>query len=111
MLQDPLDDNVVPVVEELQRRLPLVKPICQAQGEDEENLGPQNDLENSEENGITPHMILFSWYFTFLLVSWFKIENLLMDIKSMELVWWFHWFSKVLEFHLYFNWIHLDTFS
>lgn len=52
MLQDPLDDNVVPIVEELQRRLPLVKPICQAQGEDEENLGPQNDLEYSEENEV-----------------------------------------------------------
>lgn len=52
MLQDPLDDNVVPIVEEFQRRLPSVNLNSQTQGEDEENLGPQNDLETSEDNGI-----------------------------------------------------------
>lgn len=62
MLQHPLDDNVVPIVKELQRRLPLVNPISQGQGEDEENLGPQNDLETSVENGITSQMTLFSCY-------------------------------------------------
>nr|XP_017252500.1 PREDICTED: magnesium transporter MRS2-I-like [Daucus carota subsp. sativus] len=50
MLQDPLDDNVVPIVEEFQRRLPSVNLNSQTQGEDEENLGPQNDLETSEDN-------------------------------------------------------------
>ncbi|KAK1399129.1 Magnesium transporter [Heracleum sosnowskyi] len=50
MLQDPLDDNVVPIVKELQRRLPMVNPISQGQGEDEDNLGPQNDTETSAEN-------------------------------------------------------------
>ncbi|KAL8148839.1 magnesium transporter MRS2-I-like [Apium graveolens] len=50
MLQDPLDDNVVPIVKELQRRLPLVNPISQGQGEDEENLGLQNDVKTSAEN-------------------------------------------------------------
>lgn len=53
MLQDPLDDNVVPIVEELVRRLPSINLNSQAQGEDEENLGPQNDLDTSEENGMT----------------------------------------------------------
>lgn len=52
MLQDPLDDNVVPIVEELQRRLASAKPLAQAQAEDEENLGAQNDVENNDENGM-----------------------------------------------------------
>ncbi|XP_074366555.1 magnesium transporter MRS2-I-like [Apium graveolens] len=50
MLQDPLDDNVVPIVEELQKRLPSANLNSQVQGDDEENLGPQNDLDTSEEN-------------------------------------------------------------
>lgn len=63
MLQDPLDDNVVPIVQELQRRLPLVNFNSEGQGEDGENLGPQSDLETNENNGIT--MTLLSCLFTF----------------------------------------------
>ncbi|KAK1398061.1 Magnesium transporter [Heracleum sosnowskyi] len=50
MLQDPLDDNVVPIVQQLQRRLPLVNPISEeGQGEDEE-IFPHFEIETSEEN-------------------------------------------------------------
>ncbi|KAL1816742.1 hypothetical protein DCAR_0521126 [Daucus carota subsp. sativus] len=47
LLQDPLDDNVVPVVQELERRLPVVK---KGQGNYEENLGSPNDIETSDDN-------------------------------------------------------------
>lgn len=63
MLQDPLDDNVVPIVQELQRRLPLVNSNSEGQREDGENLGPQSDLETNEDNGTT--MTLMSCLFTF----------------------------------------------
>lgn len=45
-----MDDNVIPIVEELQRRLPAVSTSFQGQGE-EEDLGAQNDAEAAEENG------------------------------------------------------------
>ncbi|KAK9281107.1 hypothetical protein L1049_004000 [Liquidambar formosana] len=45
LLRDPLDDNVIPIVEELKRRLPLVNAIFQGQGEEEEQLGKQNDVD------------------------------------------------------------------
>ncbi|KAK3036871.1 hypothetical protein RJ639_031489 [Escallonia herrerae] len=48
LLRDPLDDNVVPIVEELKRRLPLVNAI--GQGEDEEHSGMQNDVASGDEN-------------------------------------------------------------
>lgn len=31
LLRDPLDDNVIPIVEELQRRLPPVNAVCEGQ--------------------------------------------------------------------------------
>ncbi|KAJ7972708.1 Magnesium transporter MRS2-like protein [Quillaja saponaria] len=49
LLRDPLDDNVVPIVEELQRRLSHVNATCQGQGEEEEHSGAQNDVESGEE--------------------------------------------------------------
>ncbi|XP_010651940.1 magnesium transporter MRS2-2 isoform X2 [Vitis vinifera] len=49
LLRDPMDDNVIPIVEELQRRLPAVSTSFQGQGE-EEDLGAQNDAEAAEEN-------------------------------------------------------------
>ena len=52
MLRDPLDDNIIPIVEELQRRLPRVNSVCQAQGEEEEHQGERNEVETSDENGI-----------------------------------------------------------
>ncbi|KAK2970182.1 hypothetical protein RJ640_019650 [Escallonia rubra] len=48
LLRDPLDDDVVPIVEELQRRLPLVNAL--GQGEDEEHSGMQNDVASGDEN-------------------------------------------------------------
>ncbi|KAF8388174.1 hypothetical protein HHK36_026840 [Tetracentron sinense] len=52
LLRDPLDDNVVPVVEELRRRLPPVTVNAFHQGQEYggENLGGQNDFEAGEED-------------------------------------------------------------
>lgn len=80
MLQDPLDDNVVPIVQELQRRLPLVNLISEGQGEDEDNLGAENDLETSEENGITSPMSLLSCLFTSSTSFMFIFETLTMQL-------------------------------
>ena len=49
LLRDLMDDNVIPLVEELRRRLPLASTSFQ--GQEEEDLGAQNDAEASEENG------------------------------------------------------------
>ncbi|GMP56200.1 hypothetical protein CsSME_00020773 [Camellia sinensis var. sinensis] len=49
LLRDPLDDNVIPVVEELQRRLPLINSIREGQ-EDGNELGDQQDVEADEED-------------------------------------------------------------
>lgn len=52
ILRDPLDDNVAPIVEEFQKRLPKLNSTSHGQGEDEEPPGPQNDMETNEENDI-----------------------------------------------------------
>lgn len=49
LLRDPLDDNVIPVVEELRRRLPLLNNTREDHGEGKE-LGGQNDGETGEED-------------------------------------------------------------
>ncbi|XP_052189403.1 magnesium transporter MRS2-I isoform X2 [Diospyros lotus] len=49
LLRDPLDDNIIPVVEELRRRLPLVKAIQEGQ-EDGKELGGQHDADAGEED-------------------------------------------------------------
>ncbi|KAG5567490.1 hypothetical protein RHGRI_002889 [Rhododendron griersonianum] len=49
LLRDPLDDNVIPIVEELQRRLPPVNAVCEGQVEDEENHGAKDDVESGEQ--------------------------------------------------------------
>ncbi|KAB1208862.1 Magnesium transporter MRS2-I [Morella rubra] len=46
LLRDPYHENVIPIVEELQRRLPLANAICHAHGEEEEQPG----VESGEEN-------------------------------------------------------------
>jgi magnesium transporter len=53
LLRDPFDNNVIPIVEELRRRLPLGNAVSHGQGEEEEHLGVQHDVESSEENGKT----------------------------------------------------------
>ncbi|XP_027364969.1 magnesium transporter MRS2-2-like isoform X2 [Abrus precatorius] len=50
LLRDPTDENVVPVVEELQRRLPHVSATHQQQGDGKEYLGGQNDTEAADED-------------------------------------------------------------
>lgn len=47
LLRDPMDDDVVPIVEELRRRLPQVKGQGQGQGEEEPS---GQDGEGGEEN-------------------------------------------------------------
>ncbi|KAF8401811.1 hypothetical protein HHK36_012757 [Tetracentron sinense] len=48
LLRDPLDDNVIPIVEELRRRLPPVNAIRQGQRDGKEPLDGQNDVEEDE---------------------------------------------------------------
>ncbi|RDX98382.1 Magnesium transporter MRS2-2, partial [Mucuna pruriens] len=52
LLRDPTDENVIPVVEELQRRLPRLSSSHQhqQQGDGKEYLGGQNDAEAAEED-------------------------------------------------------------
>ncbi|OMO78393.1 Mg2+ transporter protein, CorA-like/Zinc transport protein ZntB [Corchorus capsularis] len=50
LLRDPLDDNVIPIVAELKRRLPQYNLTSQGQGEEEENPGLRNDMDTGEEN-------------------------------------------------------------
>ncbi|KAJ4726815.1 Magnesium transporter MRS2-like protein [Melia azedarach] len=45
LLRDPMDDNVIPIVEQLQRRLAPDNPISQGQGEEEEHPGVRNDID------------------------------------------------------------------
>ena len=52
MLRDPTDENVVPVVEELQRRLPQVGANHQQQGDGREYNDGQHDIEAAEEDGM-----------------------------------------------------------
>ncbi|XP_010274191.1 PREDICTED: magnesium transporter MRS2-I-like isoform X1 [Nelumbo nucifera] len=49
LLRDPHDDNVIPIVEELKRRLPPVN-ACNIQGDGRENRSGHNDVEVSEED-------------------------------------------------------------
>lgn len=51
LLRDPQDENVIPVVEELQRRLPPSNVARQGQGDVKELPGGQNDIEAVEEDG------------------------------------------------------------
>ncbi|KAG8489643.1 hypothetical protein CXB51_017635 [Gossypium anomalum] len=52
LLRDPFDDNVIPIVAELKRRLPQEKNLtCQGLGEEEEeHPGLRNDINTGEEN-------------------------------------------------------------
>lgn len=52
MLRDPTDENVVPVVEELQRRLPYANANNNRPGDGKEYSVGQHDTETAEEDGI-----------------------------------------------------------
>jgi hypothetical protein len=54
LLRDPLDEDVIPVVEELQRRLPPANVFRQSQGDGKDHTGGQLDVEAGEEDGM-PH--------------------------------------------------------
>ncbi|KAL4643396.1 hypothetical protein ACB092_02G088800 [Castanea dentata] len=50
LLRDPSDENVIPVVEELQRRLPPANTVFQGPGDGKEYPGGQNDIDAGEED-------------------------------------------------------------
>ncbi|KAI3972673.1 hypothetical protein MKX01_019331 [Papaver californicum] len=50
LLRDPTDDNVIPIVEELKRRLPPANAFRQGAGDGNEQLNGQNDVEAGEED-------------------------------------------------------------
>ncbi|XP_058105483.1 magnesium transporter MRS2-I-like isoform X2 [Magnolia sinica] len=50
LLRDPMEDNVIPIVEELRRRLPPVNSASQVQGDGREHSSGQNDVEAGEED-------------------------------------------------------------
>ncbi|KAH8495673.1 hypothetical protein H0E87_018739, partial [Populus deltoides] len=50
LLRDPLDEDVIPVVEELQRRLPPANVFRQSQGDGKDHTGGQLDVEAGEED-------------------------------------------------------------
>lgn len=66
LLRDPSDENVIPVVEELRRRL---APSSAAQHDGKDNLSGQHDAEAAEEDG------KFSRHFLKLQMS--EAENML----------------------------------
>ena len=51
LLRDPYEDNVIPIVEELRRRLPRSNTVKQEHGEGKENTSGQHDVEGAEEDG------------------------------------------------------------
>lgn len=50
LLRDPMDDNVIPIVEELRRRLPPSNLISQGQGDMKEPQNGHNDVEAGDED-------------------------------------------------------------
>ncbi|XP_068490455.1 magnesium transporter MRS2-2-like [Phaseolus vulgaris] len=50
LLRDPTDENVIPIVEELQRRLPQLSVGLQQQEDGKEYLGGQHDTETAAED-------------------------------------------------------------
>ncbi|RZC62680.1 hypothetical protein C5167_024432 [Papaver somniferum] len=50
LLRDPTDDNVIPIVEELKRRLPPANAFRQGPGDGNEQFNGQNDVEAGEED-------------------------------------------------------------
>ncbi|XP_020256174.1 magnesium transporter MRS2-I [Asparagus officinalis] len=50
LLRDPYEDNVIPIVEELRRRLPPANTFKQEHGEGKENSSGQHDVEGAEED-------------------------------------------------------------
>lgn len=78
MLRDPLDDNVLPVVEELQRRLPL-PAIGLGEGEDDDHPvvnGTQNEMQTDEPIGVHFMNSLIIFLNLLLFFLFFVIVNL-----------------------------------
>ncbi|XP_058086527.1 magnesium transporter MRS2-2-like [Magnolia sinica] len=50
LLRDPMEDNVIPIVEEFRRRLLPVNSASQVQGDGREHSSGQNDVEAGEED-------------------------------------------------------------
>ena len=57
LLRDPSDESVIPVVAELQRRLPPLNAICQGQGDAKEYPGGQNDEMGEDDGMFVSHVL------------------------------------------------------
>ena len=59
MLRDPSDEHVIPVVKELERRLPVGNEEHHGQGDGKENSNAHNDADAGEEDGTytIPHRL------------------------------------------------------
>ena len=51
LLRDPYEDNVIPIVEELRRRLMPSNTAKEDHGEWKENTSGQHDVEGADEDG------------------------------------------------------------
>ena len=67
LLRDPSDENVIPVLKELERRLPVGNEAQHGQGDGKESSAAQNDADAGEEDGTYLHK-LFSFFFKALVI-------------------------------------------
>lgn len=85
MIRDPLDENVIPVVEELQRRLPLA--IGRGEGEDYELPEAQTEDDSDEETG-TPCLLKFylqiSVFFLLIILFFTCSYNRILKIAEID---------------------------
>lgn len=58
MLRDPSNENVIPVLKELERRLPVGNKAQHGQGEGKESSATQNDADAGGEDGTIPHRLI-----------------------------------------------------
>lgn len=64
MLRDPSHENVIPIVKELERRLPVGNQAHHGQGDGKESSAAHNDADDGEEDGtIYLHIIFLSFLF------------------------------------------------
>ena len=73
MLRDPSDENVIPVLKELERRLPVGNEAQNGQGDGKESSSANNDADAAEEDGTYLHRLFsfFSKHLYSLFFYWF----------------------------------------
>ncbi|XP_072984842.1 magnesium transporter MRS2-I-like isoform X1 [Typha latifolia] len=84
LLRDPTDDNVVPIVEELRRRLPSANVAQQMRDDGMENLSGQHDVEATEEDVLISYNVESPFEFRALEVALEAICSFL-DARATEL--------------------------